>query len=471
MKIGVFIQAYKFQLLLVLSSMLFYGTFAYNLDRTDGVKLVLLYAALYGLFYKIIKLTKHQRGLLIGLAFIFRAIFIVAIPNLSQDFYRFIWDGRLVLAGFNPYLFTPNFFVLQNQFPIEQAQTLFNGMGALSAGNYSNYPPINQFCFAIAGIFAHKSILGSVVILRLLIIAADFGILYYGNKLLQHFKLPKYLIFWYLLNPFIIIELTGNLHFEGVMLFFLIWSLYLLIQKKWISAAVIFACSVSVKLIPLLFLPLFFNWFQTKTPTNNRQLPLFKSVNFAQLVWFYALVGLVTIGLFLPFYTPEFVVNYSKTVALWFQKFEFNASFYYLFRAIGYWLTGYNTIAVIGSFTALFVSIFVFTYGIITKPKNGRQLIQMMLVVLSVYYFTATTVHPWYLAPLVLFSVYTPFKFPLVWSFVVIFSYLAYSNTAHTENLWLIAFQYFVVFAALGSDIFKIRRTAKQPNTSTKTSI
>ena len=116
-------------------------------------------------------------------------------------------------------------------------------MGQLNASHYSNYPPLNQLCFVIAGLFAGKSIIGSVVVLRLLIIAADFGTLYYGRKLLKLLYIEESKIFWYILNPFIIIELTGNLHFEGVMIFFLVWSIYLLFKGKWYWSAIIFALS------------------------------------------------------------------------------------------------------------------------------------------------------------------------------------------------------------------------------------
>lgn len=444
-----FLKLYKFPILLAISSLLFYFDFAYNLQRTDSIKLVTLYVALFFVFYKLVKLTKSNLLFLTVLAFAFRAVFILAIPNLSQDFYRFIWDGRMVLQGFNPYLYTPYFFISINDFPIPQAQELYLGMGSLSANHYTNYPPLNQLCFALAELFPGKSILSSVIGLRLIIIAADFGTLYFGKKLLQQLKLPVHHIFWYLLNPFIIIELTGNLHFEGVMIFFLLWSLYLLSCNKWFLAAVVFACSVSIKLIPLLFLPLLWQWFVP----NKKDASVW--LNIIKLIGFYAVVGLFVALLFTPFYSQQFILNYAETVGLWFQNFEFNASLYYIAREIGYQITGYNEIAIIGKFMALLVFIMVIALAFFRKNATMVQLFSAMLFALTFYYFTATTVHPWYIATLLILSIFTKYKFPLVWSLVIILSYLAYANFNNTENLWVVSLEYVVVYSVFLYEILR----------------
>lgn len=430
----------RIPLLLAFASLLFYLSFAYDLVRTDYIKLISLYAGLFFLFYKLIQVLKNDIKLLTWLAFGFRAVFILAIPNLSQDFYRFIWDGRMILEGFNPYLYRPESFIVNNEFPVAQAQELYNGMGILNGSHFTNYPPLNQLCFAIAGLFAGNSILGSAIVLRILIIAADFGTLYFGKKLLKRLNIPIHNIFWYILNPFIIIELTGNLHFEGVMIFFLVLSLYLLHKKKWEWAAVVLACSISVKLIPLIFLPLIWKYLKLKKG-----------------FLFCVITGILTLVLFLPFYSNQFIINYAETVGLWFQNFEFNASFYYLFREIGFLISGYNQIALIGKLMALAVFIYVMLLALFRKNDSTQKLIISMLLALSVYYFLSTTIHPWYLATLVFLSVFTNYKFPKVWSFMIIFSYLAYANTDNSENLWLIAFEYVVVFAVFLFDLKKAK--------------
>lgn len=477
-----FIKLNRTPLLMVLFSILFYWSFAYDLLRTDYTKLVMLYIGLFFLFYKIIQFLKTNITFLTWLAFGFRAIFILAIPNLSQDFYRFIWDGRMILEGLNPYLHTVESFINLSEYQIAQAQELRAGMGDLNASHFTSYPPINQLCFVIANLFPGQSILSAVIGLRCIIIAADFGTLFFGKKLLEKLKIPAHHIFWYILNPFIIIELTGNLHFEGVMIFFLIWSLYLFFSGKWQWAAVVFALSVSVKLIPLIFLPLFFQWFikqnnianKMKQPasigeialshtTHNGKKKVSTLLKLTKLLLFYAIVGITTLLLFVPFYSPEFINNYSNTVALWFQTFEFNGSLYYLAREIGYLFRGYNEIAVIGKIIPIIIVLFVLIITFFRKNRTPIQLITAMLLVLSFYYFTATTVHPWYVATLLILSVFTKYKFPLVWSIVIILSYLAYLNLNSidkSENLWIIVIEYVIVYGILIWEVF-IKKASK----------
>ncbi|MBJ6369284.1 mannosyltransferase [Snuella sedimenti] len=455
--------------IMVITSLMCYVIFAYNLARTEYTKLVILYIALFALFYKILTLLRHNTLLLTWLAFGFRGLFILAIPNLSQDFYRFIWDGRMILEGFNPYLYTVESFISNGEFPILQAQELFKGMGTLNASHFTNYPPINQLCFVIAGLFASKSILGSVVVMRLLIIAADFGTLCFGKKLLDNLNMPAHTIFWYLLNPFIIIELTGNLHYEGVMIFFLIWSLYLIHKGKWLMGGVVFALSVSVKLIPLIFLPLFYQWFLKRPKVQNSKVSKLdnsdktitqQSLGISKLIVFYIIIGIVTLCLFIPFYSSKFVTNYAQTVGLWFQNFEFNASIYYIARAIGYWFRGWNEIAIIGKLIAITVLVFVLIMAFFKKQKTFPDLLVAMLFALTFYYFTATTVHPWYIATLLILSVFTGYKFPLVWSLAIILSYLAYANANNTENLWVIGLEYVIVYGVFIWEVFLKKQTS-----------
>ena len=438
-------------ILLVLICLLFYIVFAYDFERSDFIKLITLIGTLFFITNKIIQINKDCFWLLTGIGIIFRLLFIAILPNLSQDFYRFIWDGRLISQGISPYLFTPESYIenTSNSFGviINQAQELYNGMGSLNGSHFSNYPPINQLCFSIASFFTEKSILGSVVVLRVIIILADLGILFIGKKLLLKLHLNPNQIFWYFLNPFIIIELTGNLHFEGVMLFFLIASLYLLHQKKWLGSAFLLGISVSVKLIPLLLLPLYYKWF-----IHNFNKGYFK------LAGFYFIVLGTVILTFAPFLSSQFINNFSETIFLWFQNFEFNASIYYLIRWLGFKIVGWNMIAIIGKILPLFIILFILLFSFYRKNKSTQQLITSLLFGISIYFLLSTTVHPWYIASPLLLSVFTRYKFSIIWSLSVMLSYIAYSADGVSENLWLVAVEYFVVIGFFIWEIFQYRK-------------
>jgi len=467
-----YIKNNKIQVLLIITCLVFYYTFAYELNRSDFIKLISLCTALFFLTYKILQLNKGGSNnsrfwFLAGIGIVFRLIFIGSIPNLSQDFYRFIWDGRMVFKNINPYLFTPEDFlnnisaaarlgsmVVQDQH-INQAQELYKGMGALNGSHYSNYPPINQVFFTIAALFAGKSILGSVIVMRSAIILADIGILYFGRKLLKNLDQNPDKIFWYFLNPFIIIELTGNLHFEAVMLFFVIWSLYLLQKDKWIWAAILLGVSVSVKLIPLLFLPLFFQGFTSQGSFKK---------GFGKLFLFHLLIVAIAVATFLPFYSSEFVSNFSGTIALWFQNFEFNASVYYIIRWLGFKIVGWNIIETVGKILPIIVILFLLILTFFRNNKSFQQLVTAMLFGISFYYLLSTTVHPWYIATPLLLSVFTNYRFPIVWSLFVMLSYAAYSKNGFSENLWIIALEYVIVIGFFVWEYSKNRKIVLREN-------
>ncbi len=424
-------RLHRYPILFAVACILFYWSFAYNLVRTDSVKLFMLFGALFFLCYKLIQFEKWNFKFLLVVGILFRLVFLIAEPNLSQDFYRFIWDGELIKNGINPYLYTPDQIMEQGMASFLSMNELYEGMSDLNARHYSNYPPVNQILFALAAFLGGGSVLGSTIVMRLIIILADLGMLYFGRKLLQNLNKANHLAFWYFLNPLVIIELTGNLHFEGVMLFFFVWALYLISKNKWIWATPVYATSIMVKLMPLMFLPLFIKYF-----------------GFKKSAGFYTLVFLGCAALLIPFFSPVFIDNYSDTVGLWFSNFEFNASIYNVVKKISvtyYEAKPWELIDSYGSLIQKVVVIIVLLLAFLRKNQKLESVISSMVFALAFYYFLSSTVHPWYVVFLLGFAIFTDYRFPLVWSCTIILSYYAYSNPDYKENLWLLSVEYILV--------------------------
>ena len=417
-------------------SMILYIIWAYNLARFEHSKLLLIYTVLFGSYYFIVKNQKIKESWLSYLAVLFRLLFLLAIPNLSQDFYRFVWDGRLILEGLNPYLHTPNELMESSIGLFPQMNTLYEGMGALSAKHYSNYPPVHQMPFIIAAFISKHSILGSIVVLRLILISADLGILVFGKKLLKKLNKPTRTMYWFILNPLVIIELTGNLHFEGLMLCLFIMSLYFIHSKKLHMAAVVMALSIAVKLVPVLSLPLFLN-----------------KLGWKKSVLFYSVTAAVFIILFIPFFSFGLLENFSATIGLWFSNFEFNASVYYFLKETLENINGVSVINSMGIIVACVVTLQT-SYLLLKKKKETGQIILMILWILSGYYFISTTVHPWYIISLLLLSVFTNYKFVLVWSYTLILSYIAYNEYSVEECNSILIIEYTPVILMLGWELY-----------------
>lgn len=425
-------KSHKRALLLGLGSVLLYGSFAYDLLRTDFWKLWLLYGGLCFCAYILLRFQKEKSTYLLLAGIGFRLVFLWAAPNLSQDFYRFVWDGELFKNGINPYCYTPDELMQQKNLPIANASALHTGMGELSARHFSNYPPVSQMLFALSAFLGGGSLFGALLVLRITIILADIGVFYIARQLLQHLAQPPHKAFWYFLNPLVIIELTGNLHFEGVMLFFFLAALYLMVQQRWLWAAPLYACSVLVKLVPLLFLPLLLQYLGLK-----------------KSLLFYMLTALTAIALFLPYYTPAFVDHYAQTLSLWFSNFAFNAGLYELAKhiAVAYYdAKPWEFTAGYGKIVACITLIGMLLLAFLRRNHTLSHVLVSMLLALSLYYFLSSTVHPWYLIFLLGLGLFTPYRYPVVWAGLAILSYATYAQPGYRENLWLLCAEYTVVF-------------------------
>ena len=409
-------------------SALVYFYFLQSVQRYEHLKLSLCAALLFAAYYYILK-TLNNNTLILGAGLFFRLVLLLSIPNLSQDFYRFLWDGRMVLNGLNPYLFTPKSVINSSEALFPQIQLLYEGMGPLSARHFSNYPPIHQLPFVITALISSTSILGSVVGLRMIIILADIGVFIFGVKLLKTLKLPTKNIAYYFLNPLVIIELTGNLHFEGLMLFFLVAAVYFLQQNKILRSGIFMSFSILTKLIPVLFLPLLIQRLGRKNSLR-----------------YFGVILLCSLLFTLPFFEVEFLKNYRNTIGLWFTNFEFNSSIFALSKKLMLQIFNQNLMKYMPFIAPLLMSIVLLCF-VRLKKTTTAGILHLFLWVLTIYYLCSTTIHPWYICALVLLCCFTKYRFALVWSGTIFLSYFAYQQDLVSDNSLWEAVEYFSVGA------------------------
>lgn len=450
----------------MLGSVIGYIWLSYFTNRVWFTQFIGLYAGLFGLYaWFVLGILKGNIALNIRqiqwIGVLLRLTPLLLIPNLSDDFFRFYWDGKLLVNGYNPYLILPKDFILTPQAAtLGFSQELYQAMN--SPTHYTIYPPFNQALFATAPWLFPHSLLGGAVVMRFWIILGEIGLLWLLPKLLQMLgKSPKSMV-WYAFNPYIVLELTANLHFEGVMIFMLLLAVFGLIKGGYIQtsseqsvqnrqpiyfalSAIAFTLAVNTKLIPLIFLPALF-WF----------------LGFKRSVLYYSIVGGLTALLFSFFITPDFIAKFQDSFNLYFQKFEFNASIYYVLRWIGYQTHGYNRIAFFGivlSVVSTLGALLIALYPV--RQALARHLLVKMLFILTFYYLMATIVHPWYISVILALAVFTPYRFPMVWSAMLGLTYYAYSTMPYHENLWLVAIEYIVVLICLFGDLRKFARGKK----------
>lgn len=351
---------------------------------------------------------------------VLRLSLLFAFPLLSDDLYRFFWDGAQIFHGINPFSYTPKELLAFNFDWVDIE--LFEKMN--SPEYYSVYPPINQLAFLLTALAGNGNLLSSIVILRLFIIVFDIGNIYLIKKLLRHFKKKESLVFLYALNPLVIIELTGNLHFEAVMIFFTLLSAWFLLKNKWILASVALGFAVCAKLLPLMFLPLFI-----------------KHIGFKKSIYAGCVVAGTIIILFLPFiYNLELAQHFLSSLRLYYGDFEFNGSIFKLLKATGWALLDHDPITYVSSI--LLVCTFT---GFYFAYKKTDHILAGMFWFCATYFILNAVVHPWYIIIIVCFTPFVKWRFATLWSLLICLTYYAYVAMPYQQSVFLTSMEYSLV--------------------------
>ena len=435
-----------------------HGALAYATPRPQFGQLLGLFAGA-GAAYVWLLHTRLPLRWGLGAALALRLLWLPATPALSDDFYRFRWDGLLVSHGHSPFAETPRQLLRtpppdSAALPLAELRRLLPRLN--SPDYFSVYPPVCQALYGAAARVFPTSQTGFLVVVRLALLLADAGAAALLLWLLPRAGWPARRALAYLLHPLVVVETAGNVHMEGVVVSLLLLTGALLARRRLRLAAGALALAVATKLLPLLALPLLARHLSQPGQRPLRRFGLALAGSLALLflpLWAGLLAGHVG--------QAAQVGHVGRSLDLYFQRFEFNASVFYGLRALGFWLTGYDQVGRLGPLLGLGAA--GLTGGLAGRAgRAGRPpltaLPQWLLLTLSGYFALATVVHPWYLVPLVALSCFSSLRYAWAWAGLAVLSYAAYRTPAYAESGPLLALEYGTVLVCAAADFYQRRR-------------
>jgi len=311
-------------------------------------------------------------GWVLAIALVMRLGFAGWPPVLSDDAYRYVWDGMLQAEGVNPYRQTPDDPSLVHH----QTDSLYQVLNSKSY--HTVYPPVSQGIFFVGGSFYEHGWIVSYYVIKSMLIAFELGALIILSRLVAAPALALYA--W---HPLVLIETAGQAHTESAALFFIVAVIWL--SKKgrggWAGAAL--AGAGWTKLYPFVFFPFLMMRHGWKAALAG---------------------GAVAVALIAPYWHPAFLDNIRSSLDLYIRYFEFNAGLYYGVKKIFLLATGEDWSKQLGpAFRTLFL---ISLAGIAVYDARKRPtLSRIFLLASTAFLVCSTTVHPWYLAPVLLLAV------------------------------------------------------------------
>jgi hypothetical protein len=193
-----------------------------------------------------------HRGLplILALALLPRLVLLASTPALSDDLFRYIWDGKVIAAGIDPYRYAPNapeLAGLRDRLwePVNQK------------AQHTPYPPAAQAVFALTYQLAPGSIKAQQVVATL----ADLLVVGALLRLLARLGLPRGRVLLYAWSPLPMLHFAHSAHNDALMIAPLVLALALVAGPRGTSRAARIGSGLAlafgglVKLVPLLLAP------------------------------------------------------------------------------------------------------------------------------------------------------------------------------------------------------------------------
>jgi len=182
-------------------------------------------------------------GLVLGAALVFRVLAALGEPALSDDVYRYVWDGRVQLHGIHPYEHAPADAAVEDLRDPDWARINHPELRTI-------YPPLAQVLFLSlaavgAGPVGFKLALGLI----------DFGVVLALGSLLRKLELPRERVILYAWNPLAVLETAGSGHIEPLGVGLVVLAAAWIIGRRPGLSTLALAGAVQAKLLPLMLVP------------------------------------------------------------------------------------------------------------------------------------------------------------------------------------------------------------------------
>jgi hypothetical protein len=336
----------------------------------------------------------------------FRAAMLFSAPTLSDDIYRYVWDGRVLNHGINPYRYAPSAAELA---PLRDS--LYTQINNRDVG--TPYAPLTLAAFAL-----FQRIGDSVPVFKLGFIIADCLIMFVLLRLFERTSIPRVNLLVYAWNPLVVVEIAGSGHSDPLAVLLLLIAINIAMAKRPWTATAGLTLALLGKYFTVAVVPLFWR-------------------NFKGGAWIMIPVGMV--AAFAAF-SPS-VENHVLSLATVFQHWRFNDSLF----ALVYWGTGslpVTRFVVVACFLALVVAVL----------RLDWPLPRAVMTVLGGMFLLTSTLEPWYLLWIVPFLCLYPNRAWLLLTGLIMLSYEVLvrfnSDGLWVENPW-INFTIFVPFFLL----------------------